>query len=97
MLSVEAQDLVEEDAREKGIGADGARVVEQASADVVGIAAEDLRVAGGDAGPGLDAEEDRDVLVRVEAVGDEEWDDDDDEDDDDDDLDDEDDEDREEY
>ena len=48
-----------------------------AAADGVGVAAEDLRAAGGGAELLLDAEEDGDVLVGVEAIGDEEGDDDD--------------------
>lgn len=83
MLGVELEDLFDDDAGEEGIGADGAGVIKAAAADGIGVAAEDLGVAR-TAGPaqcgaglGVDAEEDGDVLVGVEAIGDEEGDDDD--------------------
>jgi hypothetical protein len=38
---------------------------------VVGVVAEDFALAGGGADLGFDAEQDRDVLIGMEAVGDE--------------------------
>ena len=77
MIGVEGGDLVEHDFGEERFGADGAGVVDLAAVEVIGVASEDLDLAGGGGGFGFHAEEDGDVLERVEPVGDEEGDDDD--------------------
>ena len=68
--------LFDDDLRELRPGADRAGVIQGAAAQVAGVLHEDLAVAqafaGGGGGLGFDAQEDGDVLVAVEAVGDEE-------------------------
>ncbi len=70
-------DLIEDDLGEIGFGPDGAGVREVLLSEVVGVVPEHLALAGGSSGFGFDAEKDGDVLVGVEAIGDEEGDDDD--------------------
>lgn len=70
-------DLVEDDLGEIGRGADGAGVGEVFAAQVVGVVSEDVALAGGGAGLGLNPKQDGDVLVGVESVRDEERNDDD--------------------
>ncbi len=62
---------------EIGRGADGAGVGEVFATQMVGVVSKDVALAGGGAGLGLDTEQDGDVLVGVEAVRDEEGNDDD--------------------
>jgi hypothetical protein len=55
LAEVKVVDLVKDDIGEEAFGADGGRVVEGFSPELVGVVAEDLALAGGGADFGFDA------------------------------------------
>lgn len=68
--------MIENDVGHERLGADGGGVVEGLFLELVGITAEDLLLASGKAFRFFKAEHHGDVLIAVEAIGDEEGDDD---------------------
>ncbi len=71
MAAVEVRHLIEDDLGQQRLGADGVAVVQPAAAQRVRVAAEAAAFAQGRAGFLQDAEQHRDVLITVQAVGDE--------------------------
>ena len=76
MVGVERFYEIENDISHEWLGADGGRVVEGLLVKVIRVVAEDFLLAGGEAFFFFKAEHHGDVLVAVEAIGDEEGDDD---------------------
>jgi hypothetical protein len=71
---VKEANLVEDQLRKQGLRADGAGVVKVAIAEMVGVVAEALALARGEAGLGFDPQEHGNVLIGVKTVGDKKWD-----------------------
>lgn len=77
MDEVKVVDLVEDDIGDQPFGPDGGTVIKRFATQVMRVVAEDFALAGSRSDFGFNAEQHRDVLIRVKSIGDEERDDDD--------------------
>ena len=77
MYSIKIRNLVQNDRCQQAFGSDGGAVVEGFVTEVVGVVAEDIAMAGGTAGILFDAQKDGNILIGMQAIGDEKRDDDD--------------------
>lgn len=73
MCFVEIRNLIEDHIGDEPFGADGRAVVQGFAAEVMRVVAENFALACGGADLVFDAEQDRDVLVRVKTIGNEKW------------------------
>ena len=68
---IKVRNLIQDDIGQQAFGSDGGAVIEGFAAEVVGVVAEDVALAGGGADFVFDAEQHRNILIGMQSVGDE--------------------------